>query len=71
MDPLDPGNADHLSKLVKEQGFRGVRLSPGGNASGDWIKGPLMPPLWKRCEELKVPMTVLAPITPHAGCRRR
>ena len=22
-----------------------------------------MPPLWKRCEELKVPMTVLAPIT--------
>jgi len=22
-----------------------------------------MPPLWKRCEELKVPMTVLAPVT--------
>ena len=22
-----------------------------------------MPPLWKRCQELKVPMTVLAPIT--------
>ena len=63
VDPLDPGAPDHLSKLVKEQGFRGVRLSPGGNATGDWIKGPLMPPLWKRCEELKVPMTVLAPVT--------
>jgi predicted TIM-barrel fold metal-dependent hydrolase len=63
VDPLDPGAPDHLSKLVKEQRFRGVRLSPGGNAAGDWIKGPLMPPLWKRCEALKVPMTILAPIT--------
>jgi L-fuconolactonase len=61
VDPNDPGNADHLSKLTAE-GFRGVRLSPAGNASGDWIRGPLMPPLWKRCHELKVPMTVLAPI---------
>jgi L-fuconolactonase len=59
VDPEDPGNADHLSKLVKEQKFSGVRLSPAANASGDWINGPLMPPLWKRCEELKVPMTVL------------
>jgi predicted TIM-barrel fold metal-dependent hydrolase len=61
VDPTDPGNADHLAKLTAE-GFRGVRLSPAGNASGDWIRGPLMPPLWKRCHELKVPMTVLAPI---------
>ena len=28
VDPLDPGAPDHLSKLVKEQRFRGVRLSP-------------------------------------------
>jgi L-fuconolactonase len=61
VDPNDPNNADHLAKLTAE-GFRGVRLSPAGNASGDWIRGPLMPPLWKRCHELKVPMTVLAPI---------
>src|SRR5690242_1231410 len=61
VNPEDPANPDQLSKLT-EEGFRGVRLSPGGNASGDWIKGPLMPPLWKRCHELKVPMTVLAPI---------
>jgi len=63
VNPEDPAAPDHLSRLVKEQGFRGVRLSPAGNASGDWFKGPLMPPLWKRCDELKVPMTVLAPIT--------
>ena len=61
VDPLDPAAPDHLSRLTAE-GFRGVRLSPTGNASGDWFRGPLMPPLWKRCQELKVPMTVLAPI---------
>ncbi len=48
VDPLDPAAPDHLSQLT-EQGFRGVRLSPAGNASGDWFRGPLMPPLWKRC----------------------
>jgi predicted TIM-barrel fold metal-dependent hydrolase len=61
VDPLDPAAPDHLSSLT-EQGFRGVRLSPGNGPGGDWIAGPLMPPLWKRCAELKVPMTVLAPI---------
>lgn len=62
VDPLDPAAPDHLSQLTGE-GCRGVRLSPAANASGDWIRGPLMPPLWKRCLDLKVPMTVLAPIT--------
>lgn len=62
VDPIDPAAPDHLARLVG-QGFRGVRLSPAGNATGDWIRGPLMPPLWKRCSDLKVPMTVLAPIT--------
>jgi len=62
VDPLDAGAPDHLSK-VTEQGFRGVRISPSGNASGDWFHGALMPPLWKRCYDLKVPMTVLAPIS--------
>jgi predicted TIM-barrel fold metal-dependent hydrolase len=63
VDPLDANAPDHLSKLVEEQGFRGVRLSPAANSAGDWIRGPLMPPLWKRCSDLKVPMTILAPIT--------
>ncbi|HWB85723.1 MAG TPA: amidohydrolase family protein [Bryobacteraceae bacterium] len=68
VDPLDPAAPDQLSKLT-EQGIRGVRLSPSGGASGDWFHGPLMPPLWKRCLDLKVPMTVLAPITrmPEVG----
>src|SRR5262245_33792100 len=62
VNPESPDAPDHLSRLVEQQGFKGVRISPGGNASGDWISGPLMPPLWKRCNDLKVPMTVLAPV---------
>jgi predicted TIM-barrel fold metal-dependent hydrolase len=61
VDPLDPAAPDHLSRLTQD-GFRGVRISPSGDASGDWFRGPLMPPLWKRCRDLGVPMTVLAPI---------
>jgi len=62
VNPEDPASPDHLSKLVG-QGFRGVRLSPNQTAAGDWIRGPLMPPLWKRCQSLRIPMTILAPIT--------
>ena len=69
VDPLDPAAPDQLSRLTA-QGFRGVRLSPSGGAAGDWFHGPLMPPLWKRCLDLNVPMTVLAPIgrMPDVGC---
>ncbi len=62
VNPEDPEAPDRLSKLT-EDGFRGVRISPAEDASGDWIRGPLMLPLWKRCRDLKVPMTVLAPVT--------
>lgn len=62
VDPTDPAAPDQLSHLTG-QGFRGVRISPAADARGDWINGPLMPPLWKRAEALKVPMQVLAPIT--------
>jgi len=62
VNPEDPGAPDELSRLAAE-GFRGVRLSPAADASGDWIRGPLMPPLWRRCSDLKMPMTILAPVT--------
>ncbi len=63
VDPLDPAAPDHLSSISAQPGFHGVRISPAADATGDWISGPLMPPLWKRCEELKVPMTLLSPIS--------
>jgi predicted TIM-barrel fold metal-dependent hydrolase len=58
VNPESPAAPDDLSHLV-EQGFKGVRISPGAEASGDWIEGPLMPKLWSRCEALKVPLLVL------------
>lgn len=63
VDPLDPAAPDHLSQISGQPGFHGVRLSPAADATGDWITGPLMPPLWKRCQSLGMPMTLLAPIT--------
>ncbi len=63
VNPLDPAAPDHLASLMEQPGFHGVRLSPAADASGDWIRGPLMPPLWKRCRDLGVPMTILAPVT--------
>jgi L-fuconolactonase len=63
VNPQDPAAPDHLSRLTQEEGFHGVRISPSADAGGDWIRGPLMPPLWRRCAQLKVPMTVLTPVT--------
>ena len=63
VNPESPAAPDDLSRLVEQQHFRGVRLSPAAGAAGEWINGPLMPPLWKRCHNLKVPMTILAPAT--------
>ena len=63
VNPEDPAAPDHLARLTEVQGFHGVRLSPSDTASGDWIRGPLMPPLWRRCAHLKVPMTILTPVT--------
>jgi predicted TIM-barrel fold metal-dependent hydrolase len=61
VNPEDPAAPDQLSRLTEVQGFHGVRLSPAATPEGDWIKGPLMPKLWRRCEQLKVPMTLLIP----------
>lgn len=62
VNPTDPGAPDQLSRLT-EQGFHGVRISPAADASGDWINGELMPPLWMRAQSLKIPMQIYAPIT--------
>jgi predicted TIM-barrel fold metal-dependent hydrolase len=58
VNPVDPASPDHLSQLT-EEGFRGVRLSPATDASGDWFRGPLMDPLFARAAALGVPMLIL------------
>jgi L-fuconolactonase len=57
VNPDNPAAPDDVSRLV-EQGFQGVRLSPD-DAAGDWIRGTLMLPLWKRCQDLKTSMNIL------------
>jgi L-fuconolactonase len=57
VNPDNPAAPDDVSRLV-EQGFQGVRLSPD-DAAGDWIRGTLMLPLWKRCQDLKISMNIL------------
>lgn len=61
INPEDPAAPDHFSKLVEESGFLGIRISPAANASGDWIKGPLMAPLFERARQLKRSMNILMP----------
>ncbi len=70
VNPERPSAPDDLSRLVEEQRFRGVRLSPAADVSGDWIRGPLMPPLWERCRRLRVPMTLLAPVARMPDCAK-
>ena len=59
VNPEDPAAPDQLSCWTEEHGFRGVRLSPAVDASGDWFTGPLMDPLFRRAEQLGVPMLIL------------
>lgn len=59
VDPQDPAAPDDLRRWVEEEGFRGVRISPAGDQSGDWFDGPLMHPLFARAASLGVPLLLL------------
>ena len=59
VNPEDPAAPDHLSSWTEDHGFHGVRLSPAVGPAGDWFKGPLMAPIFRRAEELGVPMLIL------------
>jgi L-fuconolactonase len=61
VNPEDPGAPDQLARLVRESRLlRGLRLNAQPGPPGDFIRGPLMPPLWQRCRELGL---VMAPQT--------
>lgn len=59
VNPEDPAASDHLSYWIEEHGFHGVRLSPAVDSSGDWFAGPNMYSIFRRAEELGVPMLIL------------
>ncbi len=63
VNPMDAAAPDHLSKLVEQDGMEGVRLSPNGTPPGEWFADAArMLPLWRRCQDLGIPMTLLMPI---------
>ena len=59
VNPEDPAAPDHLGRWVEEHGFQGVRLSPSEGPEGDWFRGPFMPPIFQRAEDLEVPLLML------------
>ena len=59
VNPEDPAAPDHLNYWVEEFGFQGVRLSPSPGPEGDWFGGDLMPPIFQRAMELKIPLLIL------------
>ena len=59
VNPESPQAADDLSRCVEDYGFRGVRLSPGSGPEGDWFVADGQNAIWKRAQELKVPVCIL------------
>ncbi len=59
VNPGDVRAPDQLSYWTETYGFRGVRLSPDPVNHEDWFNLPLMVPLFRRANELHVPVLVL------------
>jgi predicted TIM-barrel fold metal-dependent hydrolase len=59
VDPESNEAADDLSYWIEEYGFRGVRLSPAVGASGEWFTSQDLDPLWRRTQDLQIPMCIL------------
>jgi L-fuconolactonase len=56
VNPQDPAAPQLLERLVKRDGFRGLRLNVQPDPAFDWVRGELMPPLWRMCTELGIPL---------------
>jgi L-fuconolactonase len=56
VNPEDPAAPATLERLVKQDGFRGLRLNVQPESAYDWVRGPLMPPLWRMCDALQIPL---------------
>jgi predicted TIM-barrel fold metal-dependent hydrolase len=52
LDPEDPAAPRQLERLVREEGFSGIRLSPSYHADAAWLDSPASFPLWRKAEEL-------------------
>ncbi len=56
VNPEDPAAPATLERLVKRDGFRGLRLNVQPDPAFDWVRGPLMAPLFRACDTLGIPL---------------
>lgn len=61
--PADKENASRLERLVKEDGFIGLRLSPIYDRNVVWLNDPVCYPLWKKAEQLGCTFNIF--LAPH------
>jgi len=61
--PDDMENARRLERLMKEDGFKGLRLSPLYDPKVVWLNDPVCYPLWKKAEELGATFNIF--LLPH------
>jgi predicted TIM-barrel fold metal-dependent hydrolase len=61
--PNDPSIPAELERLMREDGFSGLRLSPIYDPDVTWLNDPVSYPLWKKAEELGAAFNIFA--APH------
>ena len=61
--PADPENPARLERLIKNDRFSGLRLSPIYDKNVVWVNDPVMNPLWKRAERLGAVFNIF--LAPH------
>lgn len=58
IDPIAPGAADTLARLVNEEGMRGVRLFTATETEATWLDDESTFPVWQRARDLGIPVCV-------------
>jgi predicted TIM-barrel fold metal-dependent hydrolase len=61
--PTDKENPARLERLMKEDGFAGLRLSPIYDRDVVWFNNPVCYPLWSKAEELGATFNIF--LAPH------
>lgn len=63
VNPIRPSAPNELQDLVRQHGYRGLRLNPMADPDPDWLSGPSGRPLWEAAGALGLVVSLL--IDPH------
>jgi predicted TIM-barrel fold metal-dependent hydrolase len=59
VNPVRASGPDELRHLVREYGYRGIRLNPMASSNPTWLDGPEGAPLWRAAVDLDIVVSVL------------